>query len=105
MRRVDQVPVLGERESSTPGAHEVVDAVHDRTRLAMEPPALRVEGLDDERALSNEGEVSGGDVFRPGVLARDNATLLRVERAEAQLTRRAGTRRLVHEVEKAPAIR
>ena len=48
MRRVDQVPVLGERETSTPGAHEVVDAIHDRTRLAMEPPASRVEGLNKE---------------------------------------------------------
>src|SRR5262249_14033944 len=84
-------------------AHVVGDVVHDRMRLTAEPPAARVEGLDDQRALSNVGEVSRGDVLRAGIQPRDHATALRVERAKAQLTRRAGPPH-VGEVDESPAV-
>src|SRR5262249_40532445 len=102
-RRVDEGTALGEREAGSSVAHEIGDVVHDRTRLAAETRAARVEGLDDQRALSNVGEVSRSDELRARFHPRDHATALRVERAKAQLTRRAGPRH-VGEVDKTPAV-
>src|SRR5262249_31402583 len=102
-RRVDEGTALGEREAGISVAHEIGDIVHDRARLAVEPPAARVEGLDDQRALAYIGEVSRGDVLRAGIQPRDDATALRAERASAQLTRRARPRH-GGEVNESPAV-